>query len=208
MPSHRRGNRGRPVSSQLKLAGHKKTPIGHTWHHHQGGTTMQLVPHDVHAQASLRAALNQGHDEMMIEDAGPKIRIEDVDALEKEIHARLASEYRQFLLEYNGGAPSPETVDVPGAPGTPTDVQVFFGIGRSLDSSNLSWNVSLVADRCPGLPVLPIACDSGGNLFCLRIERGVAERVVYCDLESRECVIYAVAQSFGELIRRLRSYRH
>jgi hypothetical protein len=157
---------------------------------------------------AIRAALNGGDDKMMIGDAGPKIKLEDVDAIEKQINARLTSEYRQFLLKYNGGTPSPDIMDVPDARGTPTDVQVFFGIGRSVDSSNLSWNASLVADRCPGLPVLPIACDSGGNLFCLKVERGVAEKVVYCDLESRECAIYAVAQSFGELIRRLRSHGH
>jgi filamentous hemagglutinin len=28
--------------------GFKKTPDGYTWHHHQDGTTMQLVPKDLH----------------------------------------------------------------------------------------------------------------------------------------------------------------
>jgi hypothetical protein len=113
---------------------------------------------------------------------------------------------QDFLLEFNGGTPTPDTVDVPDAPGTPTDVQVFFGIGRSVESSNLSWNLSQIAERCPGRRVLPIACDSGGNLFALKIERGVTAEVVYCDLDSSECTFYPVAPSFGEFIRRIRTY--
>jgi RHS repeat-associated protein len=31
-----------------RLAGYEKTPPGMTWHHHQDGTTMQLVPTDIH----------------------------------------------------------------------------------------------------------------------------------------------------------------
>lgn len=33
-----------------KAAGLERTPEGYTWHHHQDGTTMQLVPRDIHAQ--------------------------------------------------------------------------------------------------------------------------------------------------------------
>lgn len=32
-----------------KLAGFKTEPKGYTWHHHQDGKTMQLVPRDVHS---------------------------------------------------------------------------------------------------------------------------------------------------------------
>lgn len=143
---------------------------------------------------------------MMIEDAGSKIELEDIDAIERALDARLTHDYRDFLLQFNGGAPSLDTVDVPGAPGSPTDVQVFFGIGRSIESSDLIWNLSLVSDRCPECHLLPIACDSGGNLFCLKVDQGVASAVVYCDLESPDCALYPVAACFGDFINRLRPY--
>ena len=31
-----------------KVAGYTETPEGYTWHHHQDGKTMQLVPQDLH----------------------------------------------------------------------------------------------------------------------------------------------------------------
>jgi hypothetical protein len=40
----------RPIDFQAanRAAGFSTTPKGYTWHHHQDGTTMQLVPRDIH----------------------------------------------------------------------------------------------------------------------------------------------------------------
>lgn len=143
---------------------------------------------------------------MIIENNGPKIHARDIEALEAELAAALPNSYREFLLLYNGGTPTPDTVDVPEAPGTPTDVQVFFGIDRPVESSGLSWNLSLVGERLPGFDVLPIACDSGGNLFCLKIELGIATEVIYCELDAADCGSYTVAPSFEEFIAKLRPF--
>jgi hypothetical protein len=145
---------------------------------------------------------------MKIENEGPRISIDDIQAIEAEIDVELSPEYRDFLLRYNGGVPTPNTVDVFGAPGTPTDVQVFFGIRRSVETNNLLWNRSLILERCPGCDVLPIACDSGGNIFCLKVERRVAAEVIYVDLDVSECKFYPVAPTFGKFISSLRPYAH
>lgn len=143
---------------------------------------------------------------MLIENVGPAIEAQDISVIEAELGARLPDSYRRFLLNYNGGAPTPDTVDIPGAPGTPTDVQVFFGISRSVKSSDLSWNLLMIGDRCPSSHVLPIACDSGGNLFCLKVNHGVATEVIYCDLDTTDCVSYLVAPSFEDFIDKLRLF--
>jgi hypothetical protein len=90
--------------------------------------------------------------------------------------------------------------------GCPIDVQVFFGIGREVDTSNLAWNLAFIGERCPNHQVLPIACDSGGNLFCLEIKDGIAAKVVYCDLDGPECVFYKVASSFESFLKSLRPF--
>jgi len=139
---------------------------------------------------------------MKIESEGPPIGPKDISEIESALGAELSAEYRDFLLLHNGGIPTPDTVDVPGAPQMPTDVLVFFGIRRSTETSNLSWNLALISNRCPDCHVLPIACDSGGNLFCLKVERGVAAEVLYCDLGA-ECAIYPVAPTFGQFLNGL-----
>jgi hypothetical protein len=141
---------------------------------------------------------------MLLEHVGPKIGASDIAHIEAELGARLPESYRQFLMHSNGGVPTPATIDVPGTDGSPTDVQVFFGIRRSVESSDLAWNLALVGDRCPGLHVLPIACDSGGNLFCLKFERDAASRVIYCDLDDPDCATYDVAASFDVFVARIR----
>jgi len=42
------GRRGADNILANKAAGYVSTPVGYTWHHHQDGTTMQLVPTAVH----------------------------------------------------------------------------------------------------------------------------------------------------------------
>lgn len=143
---------------------------------------------------------------MLIDNVGPKIEVQDVTAFEAELGASLPEAYQKFLLLYNGGTPTPDTIDVAEYPGTPTDVQVFFGIGRTIESSDLSWNLTLIGERCTGISALPIACDSGGNLFSLKIEHSVATDVIYFDLDAPDCVTYTVASSFEEFIAKLRSF--
>ncbi|MDA0954001.1 MAG: SMI1/KNR4 family protein [Proteobacteria bacterium] len=143
---------------------------------------------------------------MLIENFGPKIATQDIALVEAELGVVLPDSYRRFLLQYNGGSPTPDTIDVPGANGSPTDVQVFFGIGRTSESSGLAWNLALIRRRCSGIHVLPVACDSGGNLFCFEIEHGVALKVIYCALDDPDCVTYEVAASFDEFIVKIRPF--
>jgi len=44
------GSRPGDFKAANKAAGFDRTPAGYTWHHHQDGTTMQLVPLELHGQ--------------------------------------------------------------------------------------------------------------------------------------------------------------
>jgi hypothetical protein len=111
--------------------------------------------------------------------------------------------YREFLLTYNGGRPWPDVVNVDGAPGTPTDLQLFFGIDAAIGSSDLVWNRDTFAERLSGR-MLPIACDSGGNLFCLSLSGDDAGAVFYVDLEHAASAYYLVAKDFPSLLEKFR----
>lgn len=143
---------------------------------------------------------------MQIENSGPTITLLDIVPIEDELGAALPNSYRKFLLDTNGGVPTPDTIDVPGLEGSPTDVQVFFGIGRLIESSNLGWNLELVAERCSGRSILPIACDSGGNLFCLEFKRDVEASVVYCNLEDPVCRLVEVSSTFDSFVASIRPF--
>jgi len=145
---------------------------------------------------------------ILIKDKGPKLSELDIDSAEHDLGIVFPESFRRFLLKYNGGRPELDTMDVPGHPQSPTDIQVFFGIGRKVATDCLAWNMELVGLRLPIRELLPIACDSGGNLFCLYISSGHEPKVIYCDLDEPICRIYEVAANFDEFISKLRMFEH
>ena len=149
---------------------------------------------------------------MTLEDHGPKVSETAIATLEASLGSPLPSEYREFLIASNGGVPTPDTIDIPGFPESPTDVQVLFGVGRSVESSCLEWNLRTLAERLDP-ELMPIACDSGGNVFCLSLRSPNNGAVLYCDLQAvfadygSKPQYYAVAPSFESFLRKLRPFK-
>jgi hypothetical protein len=114
-----------------------------------------------------------------IREQGPALSETKVTELERNLRAQLPESYRRFLLANNGGRPRPDTVDVPGV--GPTDVQTIFGIGRAIASSGLEENRKTYAGRIPNA-LLPVACDSGGGLFCVALIGEDRGKIFFCDL--------------------------
>ena len=80
-----------------------------------------------------------------VDNPRPPLKERDVANLEASLGVSLATSYRQFLLDNNGGSPVPDGIDVPVI--GETDVQVFFGIGRTIESSCISWNLYTLRER-------------------------------------------------------------
>lgn len=147
----------------------------------------------------------------LIKDPGPTVGDAELAALEARIGKRLPRPYRDFLLSSNGGVPVPNTVDVPGYDQSPTDLQEFFGLGLASETSRIEWNIEMFSERLdPRL--VPIACDSGGNLFCLSIRPADEGAVLYCDLEAvyadygKTPPTYLVAPDFSQFVTGLRQF--
>jgi cell wall assembly regulator SMI1 len=142
----------------------------------------------------------------LLENHGPAIEEDQIAELEAELGTSLPRDYRQFMLKHNGGTPTPNTVDVSALPGSPTDLQVFFSVDNEGGTNNVYWNLELIRERLPSQHLLPIACDSGGNIFCLKFaKRGVAE-VVYCNLEDLGNALFTVAPTFSHFLDNLREF--
>lgn len=141
-----------------------------------------------------------------MKEQGLALSEEQITLLEEKIAWSLPMTYRHFLMKNNGGRPEPDVIDVAGLPETPTDLQVFFGIGGDLESCDLLWNFSLIRERCSTHAIFPIACDSGGNLFCLSMSVGMGASVVYCELDSSESKVYVVAPSFDKFMEMIKEW--
>jgi hypothetical protein len=138
-----------------------------------------------------------------LDHQGPLIGGLEIYKLEQEFGAELPSHYREVLLKYNGGSPSPDIVDVAGLVGSPTDLQVFFSIDPNAESSDIFWNLRLLKERFLDHRILPIACDSGGDLFCLE----PSGEVVYMVLNSPLGATYKVSSDFRSFLAGIRDWK-
>jgi hypothetical protein len=137
---------------------------------------------------------------------------EEIAQFENRRGVILPDEYKRFLLMYNGGRPKPNAFDVPEWPHENSGLQRFFGIhpGKDYDLEH-EWEG--YADRVPG-ELMPIACDSFGNLICLGIKGGRRGKIYFWDHEdeldengrSRQDYgnVYLVANSLGEFLDKLK----
>ena len=149
-----------------------------------------------------------------IEEPGRALSESDIVALELRVGCRFPESYRQFLLASNGGRPAPymQVIDIEHLPGGGTDVSEFFGVDRTVRSSTIDWNLRTFEGRISN-HLLPIAMDSGGNLFCLSLSSNDPGSVVYCDFEpgfgyhvANSAIYYPVAPDFDSFLERIRSF--
>jgi cell wall assembly regulator SMI1 len=107
---------------------------------------------------------------------------ESIQKLESEIGLRLPDDYRRFLAAYNGGKPEPsgfafETDEGP----SDSAVRYFLTLERDKNYGILE-NIRDYQDRIPkGL--MPIACDSFGNLVLIDVGAKALGSVYFWDHE-------------------------
>jgi SMI1-KNR4 cell-wall len=142
-----------------------------------------------------------------ISDCGPPISKTEIVSLEESFGAKLPDSYLRFLLLYNGGLPAPDVVDVENLPGGSTDIQEFMGIGLDIGTSNISWNLEHFQETYQGSRLLPIARDSGGNIFFLQEAKDGDWAVIYYDW-TQSGSFYNAAPNFETFLKKIRKWEH
>ena len=146
---------------------------------------------------------------IIIDDKGPQLSTSQVAELEARIGFSLPDHYRRFLLENNGGTPTPDTVDVNGIQGSPTDLRAFFGINQDIEAHNIEWMADIMSDRIERR-LIPIAYDSGGNVFCLSLSGVDRDSVYYYDENYWHVTnrLHLVATSFASFLEKIRQFEN
>ncbi len=131
--------------------------------------------------------------------------IDAIMRVEESLGRPLPAPYRAFLLNYNGGTPLPDTIDIKDASFKTTDVQVLHGVDDDIASCDLlsSWET---LEGCKENQILPIAHDSFGHTFGLVLDDEDYGHVYYFDSRETPPKPYFVAKNFGEFLSQLRDY--
>lgn len=141
----------------------------------------------------------------------PCISVADLSTVENRIGKSLPDEYRNFLLENNGGCPEFQKFSKLGEENSYFGIlSWFFGICPG-NQNDLVLTVERLSDRVPD-NVIPIACDPSGNFVVLSVDKEDRGKIYFWDHEE-ECDegevptydnLYLVANNFNDFLQNLR----
>lgn len=97
---------------------------------------------------------------------------------EREYGIKLPQQYRQFLLDYNGGRPEHCDFNFKGSTNG-SQLLGFFGIGSRID---VRKELRTYNGRLPAA-WFPVASDAGGNLICICLSGPNYGKVFFWDHE-------------------------
>jgi hypothetical protein len=134
-----------------------------------------------------------------------KLSLEEISDFEKVNDIVLPSDYKNFMLEYNGGQPVPDNNIHP-----PTVVRYLLGMNNESFSISLYKHIDTYKNRLP-LSTFPIATDPLGNLFIMSLHPEGHGHIYFWDHEQEPIVqdghytdnCSFVAYSFDEFLRNL-----
>lgn len=147
-----------------------------------------------------------------------QVQLDDISRLEDIKKCNIPNDYKDFLLNYNGGRPEFDTFetkeDFPFREHSFSDIQYFFGMTDNGDGYDILKKMRVLNNRIPQ-ELLPIACDSCGNVICLGIKGETYGKVFFWDHENEIDEdgkepwwenITLIADSFTDLINNLCKY--
>lgn len=150
-----------------------------------------------------------------LERAFPPTSKEEIARFEARHGILLPIEYKRFLLQFNGGAPEPDSFDVPGWAHKATGMQRFLGISPG-DIDDLDRVRNVYSERVPS-DLLPIATDSFGNVIAIGIKAKRRGKIYFWDHEDEldenglhrqdYSNVFLLANSLDEFLNKLYEYK-
>jgi cell wall assembly regulator SMI1 len=139
----------------------------------------------------------------------PPAKVEDIKHFENELSLKLSPDYKQFVLEVNGGRPAEAVFPIRGLELNPVgSINVLFGLQNEEPSSDLFSANSWFHQGIPN-GIIIIGRDSGVNYICID-QRSGKDKVVFWDHahfwgtgEWRDGDLYVVADSFNGFLASL-----
>lgn len=133
---------------------------------------------------------------------------EEISDFEKEIKSDLPSDYKIFLMEYNGGQPQPDSFKFFSDRDDASSVDRFLSLGKEKNSNLLKY-YNIYRNRIPP-GFIPIAHDAGGSLIIMELK--VNDNGIYfwdheVEVDEGESPdvnnIYLISKSFSDFINNL-----
>lgn len=148
--------------------------------------------------------------------SGPKLTQTDIEHVERTLNWRLPPPYRRFLLEINGGDPSPNIVNFQGQGDQATNVQQLFIVRAADERDDLlaQWNFlqESLAFHFGEVRYLPFAIDPFGNYLCMAMQAPNEGAIYYWEFwknvapgyDPNPAALFFIAPDFDSFLAKLR----
>ncbi|MFD1415979.1 SMI1/KNR4 family protein [Oceanobacillus jeddahense] len=104
-----------------------------------------------------------------IKSNNPKLTLKELVTFESKNNVNFPNDYKEFLLEHNGGYPDKSIFKIRGNEEQYESIlNVFYGVGDMYD--NLQ-KILIFSDELLDVGFVPIADDSGGNQICIGVSK-------------------------------------
>jgi hypothetical protein len=148
-----------------------------------------------------------------IDNPGRRISERELKHFEARLGATLPEDYASFLLQFNGGEPTPKWFVIRGSD-EGSSVDLFFSLGGSSDV-DLEQEIRIYKGETARIPpqTIPVAQDPFGNLILVSLKGSDRGSVYFWDHEeepdpNEDIVeyenVYLLANSFDEFLGRLK----
>lgn len=137
-----------------------------------------------------------------IEKIHESLSIENLESFEHNHKITLPKDYREFLLEYNGGYPNPGVYKISDELGE-SILNVFYGIGSMYDNLEKKFDIF---DEILEIGFIPIADDPSGNQICIGLSKEYFGEIFHWlhDEEYNEMDnMYFLAKKLNEFLKSL-----
>lgn len=129
-----------------------------------------------------------------------RLRQEKLEKFEKKLGTPLPEEYREYLLEHNGGSPTRIAIVLEGEKEPFTVVNQLFGIHEGPQYNRLDNTYEQLKQVLPA-DLLAIGDDPGGNILGIRIEGKEKGSIFFWNHEN--CKTLKLAESFKSFLENL-----
>ncbi len=139
---------------------------------------------------------------MVLTDGGKKIGIKEMSAFEKDLGVKLPEDYKDFMIESNGGMPEDDLLfdfmdEVTNQKNTSLIQEFFIVYTKDNDESdNLKNNCQeLWDDQALSREMFPFGQDPAGNFLCISLKKDDYGKVYYCSHEFEDAETGYLVQS-------------
>jgi cell wall assembly regulator SMI1 len=145
-----------------------------------------------------------------------QLKIEQIEEVEKYVGLNFPNEYKDHLLKFNGGQPTPNIFKFnQNSRENLSNIDWFLAIYDG-EYDNLKKEIEMVKIEEKRMPehMLPIAHDPGGNLICISCDYEDKGHIYFWDHEKEVDYsvsddrdysnLYLIAKSFNEFINGLK----